>query len=134
MSGEPFRGGRRLEQPLAGACSWIDDFVIWEDHEEPVDVTVRALHERGLGTGAIGVERASLAVSAHFMDSLRSTFASVRIVDASAMVGACRSIKSPAEIAYIRKAAEITAKGMRAAVEENRPGVDRKSTRLNSSQ
>lgn len=123
MSGEPFLVVRRLEQPLADACSWIDDFVIWEDHEDPVDVTVRTLRERGLGTGAIGVEKTSLAVSAHFMESLRSAFASVRIVDASAMVGACRSIKSPAEIAYIRKAAEITAKGIRAAVEEIRPGV-----------
>src|SRR3546814_12592660 len=122
MSGEPFLVVRRLEQPLADACSWIDDFVIWEDHEDPVDVTVRTLRERGLGTGAIGVAKTSLAVSAPFMESLRSAFASFRVVDSSAMVGACRSTKSPAEIAYIRKEAESNAKGIAAAVAGQRHG------------
>src|SRR3546814_6782513 len=101
MSGEPFLVVRRLEQPLADACSWIDDFVIWEDHEDPVDVTVRTLDERGLGTGAIGVEKASLAVSARFMESLCSAFASAQIIDASALVGACRSIKSQIGRAHV---------------------------------
>ncbi|WP_345245789.1 Xaa-Pro peptidase family protein [Pigmentiphaga soli] len=123
MEGEPLLVVRRLELLLAQSCSWISEFVAWEDHEDPVEVTTRTLSARGLAAGRLGVEKGSLAVSARAMEQLQAALGGARLVDATGVVEACRRIKSPAEIAYIRRTAEITGAGMRAALAAVRAGV-----------
>ncbi len=114
---------RRLEAPLADACSWIDDFEIWEDHEDPITITIEALRTRGLDRGTIGVELSSTAVSAQFVERTQSEVPSSTIKDASGLVGGVRRIKSEAEIECIRQAAVITSKGVRAALIAIMPGA-----------
>src|SRR5699024_12328254 len=58
------------------------------------------------------------------------------LIDATALVNWQRILKSGEEVAFIRKAAGISAKIVRTAIDLARPGLrkkDRKSTRLNSS-
>ena len=123
QTAEPFLVVRRLEAPLAQACSWIDDFVIWEDHQDPAAVTVDALRERGLGRGVIGIDKGSISVSARFMELIQAGFAGAVFKDAGGLVEHGRRIKSPAEIAYLRRAAEMTSLGMQAAINAIEPGA-----------
>lgn len=116
--GDPFLVVRRLESLIAGKNSWISDFVIWEDHEDPVDVTIRALRERGLDRGTIGIEENSLYLSARSASMLRQMSDRTTLVDASGTVEQLRRIKSPRELDYIRETARITSAGMRAAIDE----------------
>lgn len=121
--GDPFLVVRRLEAPLAQASSWINDFVIWEDHEDPSVVTIEALRKRGLNRGTIGVENSSISVSARFMEQIQSGLTNTSFKDAGGVVEGARRIKSPAEIEYMRRAAVMTSLGVKAAIDAIRPGV-----------
>ena len=122
-SGDPFLVVRRLEAPLAAACSWIDDFVIWEDHEDPAAVTIAALVERGLDRGTIGIDKSSISVSARFMEMIQSSISTAVFKDAGGLVEAARRIKSEVEVDYIRRAGAMTSLGVQAAIDAIRPGV-----------
>ncbi|HEX2573650.1 MAG TPA: Xaa-Pro peptidase family protein [Polyangia bacterium] len=62
-----------------------------------------------------------------FADSLRGALPKARLTNAFAEVARLRMIKSPAEIAVLRRAARLTAQAIQAAAAEVRAGTDERS-------
>ncbi|TQS44883.1 aminopeptidase P family protein [Cryptosporangium phraense] len=90
-----------------------------------LDFIVRNLKDEGWTTGTVGVEKYSYvpnpAVAAQVDAAL--TAAGATVVDASDAIRRVRRLKSPAEIAYIEKAAEICDAGLLHLREVLAPGM-----------
>lgn len=104
-----------------------DDIRVFSD-ELPlnmVDWVVSELSEEGWLHGTVGLEmwsyRPNRMVSEVFQRALESEGCSV--VDASDVVRQMRSVKSPRELEYVRRAARVADIGMNAAMEKMRPGM-----------
>lgn len=75
------------------------------ENETPIDALVRALGERGLTDGRIGIELEGLP---HDMASrLADRLPKARLLDCTNLIRLIRAVKSPAEIAHLARAAEI---------------------------
>ena len=86
---------------------------------------VQELKKEGWLPATVGLEmwsyRPNRAVSEMFQSALEKE--GCKVVDGTDIVREVRAIKSPQEIAYIEKAAEIADIGMNAAIESIRPGM-----------
>jgi Xaa-Pro dipeptidase len=81
------------------------DLRTWNEHEDPLKLVGGWLKERKLGSGAIGVEE---TVRYFAVDGLQRALPGVTIRSAAPVVRALRMIKSPAEIALMQLATDIT--------------------------
>ena len=63
------------------------------------------------------------AREAHFVELLKSRFPKVEIRDLTPILDELRSVKSPREIALIRRASQLAGWGLIAAIKNTRPGV-----------
>ncbi len=81
------------------------------------------LRERGLAVGPVGVEMDNYYFSAKAYTSLAEALPSVEIKDTTALVNWQRAIKSDEEIAFMRRAALISDKITRLAIDRAAPGV-----------
>lgn len=115
--GAPTLVVRFLEEINAASLSWIDDRVSVTDTEDPVEVTVKALAERGYLQGRIGIEMDAWFLSVNTFNRLRERLGNVTLVDGSGIVDTSRLIKSPAEIELIRKACRVAEAGTQAGYE-----------------
>ncbi|MCQ9617685.1 Xaa-Pro peptidase family protein [Paenalcaligenes niemegkensis] len=116
--GEPYLVVRRLELLMAQASSWITNFTVWEDVDDPVEVTIQSLLEHGLTKGSIGLEQSALAVSARQFMLMQQHLTDADLMDASGLVEKCRRVKSSREIDYIRETGRMTVAGMQAALDQ----------------
>ena len=100
---------------------WLDD----SSHSEPIEVIARELDARGLGKAAIGIEKWGYSPHASVVDALERRLQSsgAKVVDASPLVEDIRFVKSPLEVAHVRKAAAIADEAMTAARDALRPGI-----------
>jgi Xaa-Pro dipeptidase len=124
--GAPKLVTRHLELGNAFAYSWLspDSFIAYLDQEDPVDVIVAVLAELGLARGRIGIEKqgySTLPIAAY--ERIVAAHPSARFVEGSGLVERFRAVKSPAEIAHIRRACHISSIATRAAVEHCRAGM-----------
>lgn len=78
---------------------------VWQEDEDPAAVIARWLGERRLERGAIGVEE---TVRFFVSDGLAQTLPHARVRSGAAVVRGCRMFKSPAEIALMQAAADVT--------------------------
>ena len=113
-NGDPILFGETFELPNALYCAWTEDNVGYDLRRDPVEATRDLLIARGLATGRIGIERNALRVPLY--ERLRDALPSATLIDASDVVDQVKVIKSPPEIAHIRRAAEITSDAMRCAL------------------
>ena len=104
----------------------IEDIRIWVDGEyanPSVDLR-NALSEYGVLGKTLGCEYNAYGLSAAYGKRLEEGLAGFcGLEDASSLVGSFRLVKSEAEIAYVRRAAELADDAMDAAVEMAGPGV-----------
>ncbi len=117
---------RKVDELLVRDGGIVDDVRVWLDDatRDPAQQTADILAERGLLRGArIGIERKSHALLPYYYDLLRDALHEAALVDASDLVTELRLIKSPAEIACMRRAGEVMDAGVQAAWEALRPGV-----------
>ena len=75
------------------------------------------LLELGLGAGRIGIDKRSWFFTVDDFERLAATLPSATLVDSSGIVEEGRMIKSPAELSYMRQAAEIAGAAMRAGID-----------------
>ncbi len=106
--------------------SVIEDIRIWVDHPdaEPAADLRAILDEHGCGGQRLGVEWESYGLTAR--NGMRLSHALegfCTLADASELVTRLRLVKSPAEIAFVRRAAELADDAYDAAVELTRPGT-----------
>ena len=81
------------------------DLRTWNEHEDPLQLVARWLGEKKLASGTIGIEE---TVRYFAVDGLQRALPGARIRSAAPLVRALRMIKSPAELALMQRAADIT--------------------------
>ncbi|WP_149193941.1 M24 family metallopeptidase [Luteimonas suaedae] len=91
---------------------------LWEEHEDPYALIARAMAERGARTLALDPATAFAVYT-----GLRAHLATHSIVDAAAIVDGCRMCKSPAELALMQQACDMTLQVHRLAAGIVREGI-----------
>ncbi|GAA0775214.1 aminopeptidase P family protein [Roseibium denhamense] len=117
---------RSADQRQAKHTSNISDIRIWIDSggANPVLQLKDLLFDMDLLGSRIGIEYDTHGMTGRVglsMEAELSSFADIQ--DASGLVDRLRSVKSPAEIAYVREAAKLADAAYYAAFEEVRPGA-----------
>ena len=92
---------------------------LWQENEDPFITLRRALGEENLATGTLGVEEHTQFA---FSNAIAKACPGLKIVSATPVTAGCRSIKSPAEIALLRLANQITLEVYRAVYLSCAPG------------
>lgn len=77
----------------------------WNEDEDPTKVVAGFLRDRGLARGTVGIEE---TVRFFAVDRLRRAAPEARLVSADAIVRGCRMRKTPAEIALMQLATDVT--------------------------
>ncbi|MEJ8472679.1 M24 family metallopeptidase [Roseibium algae] len=118
---------RSADQRQARHTSNISDIRIWVDRGEasPVSQLKDLLFELDLLGSRVGVEYDTHGMTGAIgieLNAQLNSFADLK--DTSRLIPMLRAVKSPAEIAYVRKAAELADRAFDAAMDEIRPGAD----------
>jgi len=92
----------------------------WNEDEDPLKLVADFLRERGVAGEPIGIEETDRFF---IVDGLKRDLPGVNIVSANPVVQALRMIKSPAEIALMQAANDLTMKAMRHAGERAKAGM-----------
>jgi Xaa-Pro dipeptidase len=82
----------------------------WNEHESPIDRIVQGLRDRGLPSGTVAAES---TLRFFIVDGIRQASKAYEIVSADPLVRACRLIKSPAELALMQIANNVTIEALR---------------------
>lgn len=117
---------RRPDLEQARRTSTIDDIRLWYDKEgaDPSEELLVILKEKKLEGGRVGIELRSFGLTADKYELIRRRLAGwCTLVDASHLVRALRVVKSPAEIAYVRRAAELADRSLEAMLAAAKPGA-----------
>jgi Xaa-Pro dipeptidase len=96
------------------------DVRVWQEHESPYKLIVDFVRERGMPNGRIGIEE---RVRFFIADGIRKELRGGEVVSADPVTAGCRMIKSPAEIALMQRANDITIEAYRAAFTTFREGL-----------
>ena len=115
----------------AAGGSWIRDKRAWPQFSTgtvpaPVKTITDTVVEKDLDGARVGIEigpNARLGMPPAYFDQLRHALPQCHFADCEAMLSRVRSIKSPSEIACIRRACEITCEGMMAGINAVAQGV-----------
>lgn len=108
------------------AQEWVADIrPSRRSYGEPVIQRLKELRAERAGVVALqGLVRAPEGVVPWgTFEKIRSALPKVKFEDATNLMQEARSVKSPEEIAFVEKAAEIISHGLDALVEQARPGV-----------
>jgi Xaa-Pro dipeptidase len=100
------------EQRAREITKFTKDVRVWQEDEDWGAVVAGVLKDRGIATGKIGVEE---RVRFFIPEGLRAAAPQLQFVLATPVTAGCRMIKSPAEIALMQRANEITIEAFRAA-------------------
>ncbi len=111
----------------AQQTSVIEDIRVWVDHPQsrPAEDLKEILREHGAGGKTLGVEYEAYGLTARngkHLDKTLEGFCKLR--DASYLVSRLRLVKSPAEIAYARRAGELADDALKAALPLIGPGAE----------
>ena len=93
----------------------------YKDHENPYAILAELLQETGYASGQIGVEESFL--SAFQLNQIRKALPGAKLHDASWLVERIRITLSTQEVAYFRKAAEMTNTGFSRGLKMIKPGL-----------
>ncbi len=105
--GDPFFLIRVLDSGPCRDRIWFDDVPTFRDWDDSMQALASVLQKRGLAESAIGLDLGSYSMSAGRFEKLKAALPRARFVDLGPLVNELRLIKSPAEIALIRRAASV---------------------------
>ena len=91
---------------------FTNDVRVWQEDEDWGKVVAGILKDRGVTTGKVGVEE---RLRFFIADGIRAAAPGVQFVLGTPVTAGCRMIKSPAEIALMQRANDITIEAYRAA-------------------
>ncbi len=92
----------------------------WLEDESPYKLVGKGLMDAGLRTGAIGIEEKTPYV---FADGIAKACPGWHLVDGTPIAAGCRMLKSPAELALMRLANQVTLQVYEAAWKAGHPGM-----------
>jgi Xaa-Pro dipeptidase len=122
-SGEPIFFVRRINKSTVDALAWISRCHVFQDTENPIDVTARLITEGGWSKARVGIEIDAWFLTTKNYQTLCSKLPNMKAIDGSQIVNRVRLFKSAREIEYIRQAARMAEASMKAAEDTIRPGV-----------
>lgn len=96
------------------------EFRTWEEDESPYKLAAGLFKDMGVRTGRIGIEE---RVRFFLYDGLRVETSGIEFVSADPITAGCRMFKSPAEIALLQRANDITIAAYKAVVAKLREGM-----------
>jgi len=99
---------------------FTDDIRRWEEDENPGAVVAGVLKDRGIATGTVGMEERTRFF---LYDMIRKAAPRLTYVIADPVTAGCRMIKSPAELALMQKANDITYEAFRASIASLKEGM-----------
>ena len=100
-----FEEGRAREQIAQHANLKGAQVFAWQEDESPYALVASCLKERGLAAAHIGIEERTPFV---FSTGISAAAPAAAIVGATPVTAGCRMIKSPAELALMRLACDVT--------------------------
>ena len=104
-----------------------DDVRPWNEHESPFARIVQALKDRGVVSGPIAFEATTRLF---IVDGVREAGGGAySVVSGDGLVRACRMVKSPAELALLQLANEITLAAIRHAHAQTKVGMSPEDVR-----
>jgi Xaa-Pro dipeptidase len=92
----------------------------WNEDENPYNLVARSLKAAGLATGVVGIEERTQFA---FADGLAHATPAITTVSGTPITAGCRQIKSPAELALMQLANNITLAVYEAAYKSLTPGM-----------
>ena len=128
---EPVWLGRAMDAAGGKLTAWMSaerivgypESYVQQSDRHPLDWIAAWMAERGWGRRRIGVETESYYYSPRAHARLKAGLPDAVFMEADLLVNWVRAVKSPAEIACLRKAARIAEAAMRSAYEAIAPGV-----------
>lgn len=93
---------------------------VWQEDEEPLKLVADFLTERGVAGAPVGFEETNRY---WILDRLRKQLPSINVVSANPVARALRMIKTPAELALMQAAADITVAAFRDIYPKIREGM-----------
>jgi Xaa-Pro aminopeptidase len=108
------------EQRARELIKQAKDVRVWQEDESPYAVIAAILRDRGAGTGKIGMEE---RVRFFIFDGVRQQLPQAQFVTATPITAGCRLIKSPAEIALMQRANDITLQAIGASFKSLKEGI-----------
>jgi Xaa-Pro dipeptidase len=96
------------------------DVKVWQEDESPVALVAAFLKSRGLAKRPIGIEE---TVRYFASDGLSHALPDTELVSADPVVRGCRMIKTPAEIALMQAASDVTVRAINHAVARTEVGM-----------
>jgi len=131
LEGEPFWYGRGMDTNGAkltvfmqyeNIIGYPDDYV-QNPEKHPMDYLSEILTEKNWAKKTIGVEKDNYYFSASCLESLQRNLVQANFVDSTGLVNWQRTVKSPRELEFMRKAAEIVEKMHARIFEVMEPGM-----------
>ena len=104
------------EAALIPEFSWVEDSRVYPDTSDWAQITGEILKELSLTRSSIGLETKSRFLTVDFYQSIQSLLPDAQLIDGSGIVESCRLIKSASEIEYMRKAADVSSRGIKAGI------------------
>jgi len=92
----------------------------WQEHEDPLALVAGWLKDRRLGSGVIAIEETNRYF---IVDGLKRNLPTATLRNGAPVVRGCRMIKSPAEIALMQHASDITMAAYRHAIPKVEAGM-----------
>ena len=131
LEGEPFWYGRGMDTNGAkltvfmqheNIIGYPDDYV-QNPEKHPMDYLSEILTEKNWAQKIIGVEKDNYYFSASCLESLQRNLVQANFVDSTGLVNWQRTVKSPRELEFMRKAAKIVEKMHARIFEVMEPGM-----------
>lgn len=122
--GRPLLVSRSMERVTVEAQAPECDHVGFTDDESTGDAVVRALREAGLGTARLAAEQETMFFPPSVWEGMRTGLSGADWQDGSAIVDDVRMVKSPRELACIRRAAALSDRAIRAGIKVAGVGVN----------
>jgi Xaa-Pro dipeptidase len=105
------------------------DVRVWEEHESPYELVAGALKDLGIASGTVAMEE---SVRFFLYDGIRKAAPQVNYVSADPVTIGCRAYKTPAEIALMQRAADITIEAYKMCVSLLHEGMSQTEFYANS--
>jgi len=111
------------EESLVSAYSWVDDYRITPDMSSSIETASNVIKASGHGGRVVALEQGAWFLTANNVAEFAQNLPGARIVDSDGLVEAGRLIKSTAELAHMRSAADVAAMAMQAGLDAIEVGV-----------
>jgi Xaa-Pro dipeptidase len=114
---------RQLEIENATDSAYALPAVGYWDDEDPGVAIAKGLADMGLSSGRVGLEKRTPWVTIQVYEAIRAGAPKMDIVDVSGTIELLRSVKSAAEVGYMRRAAKAVGAAMNAGIAAVREGA-----------